>query len=62
VVVAWQRLLEMLEASQVENADVAIWSWVQLAAVLGMSKQAVHRMHPRRLKAKVSGKTRRGDG
>jgi hypothetical protein len=55
-------MLEMLEASQVENADVAIWSWVQLAAVLGMSKQAVHRMHPRRLKAKVSGKTRRGDG
>ncbi len=57
-VVALRRLLEMLEASQVENAYIAGWSWAQIAEVLGVSKQAVHKKHAKRLKAKFSGGVR----
>jgi hypothetical protein len=42
-VVALRRLLEALEAAQVENAFIAGWSWAQIAEVLGVSKQAVHK-------------------
>lgn len=55
-VVALRRLLEMLEASQVESAFEAGWSWAEIAEVLGVSRQAVHKKHSRRLKAKFSGK------
>ena len=55
-VVALRRLLEMLEASQVEHAYVEGWSWAQIAGVLGVSKQAVHKKHAKRLKAKFSSK------
>lgn len=58
-VVALRRLLEMLEASQVENAYVAGWSWERIAGVLGVSKQAVHKKHAKRLKAKFSGGVRK---
>lgn len=61
-VVALRRLLEMLEASQVENAYVAGWSWAQIAEVLGVSKQAVHKKHAKRLKAKFGGSRRNGEG
>ncbi len=54
-VVALRRLLEMLEASQVENAYVAGWSWERIAGVLGVSKQAVHKKHAKRLKARFAG-------
>jgi DNA-directed RNA polymerase specialized sigma24 family protein len=54
-VVALRPLLEMLEASQVDNAYVAGWTWAQIAEVLGVSKQAVHKKHAKRLKAKFSG-------
>jgi hypothetical protein len=54
-VVALRRLLEMLEASQVENAYAAGWSWERIAGVLGVSKQAVHKKHAKRLKARLSG-------
>ncbi len=54
-VVALRRLTEMMEASQVENAFVAGWSWAEIAGVLGVSKQAVHKKHARRLKAKYPG-------
>jgi DNA-directed RNA polymerase specialized sigma24 family protein len=57
-VVALRRLLEMLEASQVENAYLAGWSWAQIAEVLGVSRQAVHKKHAGRLKAKFSGGSR----
>ena len=55
-VVALRRLLETLEAAQVENAVVAGWSWTRIAEVLGVSKQAVHKNHARRLKDKYPGK------
>lgn len=55
-VVALRRLLEALEAAQVENAVLAGWSWAQIAALLGVSKQAVHKKHAKRLREKYSGK------
>ena len=58
-VVALRRLLEALEAAQVENAVLAGWSWAQIAALLGVSKQAVHKKHAKRLREKYSGKEAR---
>ncbi len=52
---ALRRLLEMVEAAQVENAIVAGWSWARIAEVLGVSKQAVHKKHAKRLGDKLSG-------
>ena len=54
-VVALRRMLEALEAAQVENAFVAGWSWAKIAEVLGVSKQAVHKKHARRIKDKYPG-------
>ena len=54
-VVALRRLLEALEAAQVENAVVAGWTWAQIAEVLGVSKQAVHKKHARRIRDKYPG-------
>jgi FixJ family two-component response regulator len=61
-VVALRRTLEALEAAQVENAIVAGWSWAQIAEVLGVSKQAVHKKHAKRIKAKYPGETPRRKG
>ena len=55
-VVALRRLLEALEAAQIENAILAGWSWAQIAEVLGVSKQAVHKKHAKRLREKYPGK------
>jgi ribosome-binding protein aMBF1 (putative translation factor) len=41
-VAALRGLVEVLEALQVENARERGWSWQQIAAKLGVSKQAVH--------------------
>ncbi|HUS60967.1 MAG TPA: hypothetical protein VMY34_02145 [Acidimicrobiales bacterium] len=38
-------LLEQLEELQVGNARDHGWSWAQIAGVLGVSKQAVHKKH-----------------
>jgi hypothetical protein len=63
-VVALRRTLEALEAGQVENAFVAGWSWARIAEVLGVSKQAVHKKHAKRIKEKYSGEPpkRKGRG
>jgi DNA-directed RNA polymerase specialized sigma24 family protein len=47
-VAALRRLLEQLEALQVDNARAHGWSWQEIAAVLGVSRQAVHKKHARR--------------
>jgi DNA-directed RNA polymerase specialized sigma24 family protein len=44
-VAALRRLLDTLEALQVDNARAEGWSWQQIAAMLGVSKQAVHKKH-----------------
>ena len=54
-VVALRRTLEALEAAQVENAIVAGWSWAKIAEVLGVSKQAVHKKHAKRIRTKYPG-------
>ena len=47
-VAALRRLVEQLEALQVDNARAHGWSWQDIAAVLGVSRQAVHKKHARR--------------
>jgi len=56
-VVALRRTLEALEAAQVENAFVAGWSWARIAEVLGVSKQAVHKKHARRIRERYPGRS-----
>ena len=63
-VVALRRTLEALETAQVENAFVAGLAWAQIAEVLSVSKQAVHKKHAKRIRARYSGEPprRRGRG
>jgi DNA-directed RNA polymerase specialized sigma24 family protein len=63
-VVALRRTLEALEAAQVENAIVAGWTWAEIAEVLGVSKQAVHKKHAKRIRARYPGEPpgRKGKG
>jgi hypothetical protein len=44
-VAALRGLLEVLEVLQVDNARANGWSWQDIAARLGVSKQAVHQKH-----------------
>ena len=41
-------LVEELQELQVANARAAGWSWQQIAAALGVSRQAVHKRYARR--------------
>ncbi|MGI8698086.1 MAG: helix-turn-helix domain-containing protein [Mycobacteriales bacterium] len=54
-VAALATLLESLEELQVLSARDAGWSWQEIATVLGVSKQAVHKKYggSRRLLGKV---------
>ena len=63
-VVALRRTLEALEAAQVENAIVAGFTWAQIAEVLGVSRQAVHKKHAKRIRARYPGEPpgRKGRG
>ena len=61
-VVALRRMLEALEVAQVENAYLAGWSWAQIAEVLGVSKQAVHKKHAKRLRGRYPGEPPRRKG
>ncbi|MFF4406067.1 hypothetical protein ACWD4B_24085 [Streptomyces sp. NPDC002536] len=47
-VAALRRLVERLEALQVDNARTQGWSWEEIGAALGVSRQAVHKKHARR--------------
>jgi DNA-directed RNA polymerase specialized sigma24 family protein len=44
-VASLRMLLEELEEVQVTNARHKGWSWQEIAAVLGVSRQAVHKKH-----------------
>lgn len=46
---ALRTLLETLEGQQIANARRQGWSWQEIAAALGVSKQAVHQKHAGRL-------------
>jgi 16S rRNA G527 N7-methylase RsmG len=45
---ALRKVLERLEALQVDNARVLGWSWQAIADELQVSKQAVHKKHRER--------------
>ncbi|MGX7824076.1 helix-turn-helix domain-containing protein [Actinokineospora sp. 24-640] len=46
-VAALRKLLERLEAVQVRSARAHGWSWQEIAAELGVTKQAVHKKYGR---------------
>jgi len=48
-VVALRRLAEQLEAAEVERALRSGWSWPEVAEALGVTRQAVHKKHVKRL-------------
>jgi hypothetical protein len=47
---ALRDLVERLEVLQVDNARRRGWSWQHIADGLGVSRQAVHKKHGRRLR------------
>ncbi len=51
-VAALRQLLEQLEALQVDSARARGWSWQEIAEVLGVSRQAVHKKHAVRLRGR----------
>jgi hypothetical protein len=44
-VLALRRLLESLEAVQVDNARLQGWSWQEIADALEVTRQGVHKKH-----------------
>ena len=49
-VVALRRLADRLEVEQVERALAEGWSWSLIAEALGVTRQAVHKKHAKRLR------------
>lgn len=60
-VVAMRRLADRLEDASVEQAMRAGWSWPQVAEALGLTRQAVHKKHAKRLIAAGVQLRRRND-
>ncbi len=50
-VVALRRLADRLEDAEVERALREGWSWSEVAEALGVTRQAVHKKHAKRLDA-----------
>jgi hypothetical protein len=48
-VLALRRLADQLEDTGVEQALRAGWSWPEVAEALGVTRQAVHKKHAKRL-------------
>jgi len=49
-VAALRRLADRVEDDAVERALADGWTWLRIAEALGVTKQAVHKKHARRLK------------
>jgi len=49
--VALRRLADRLEDAEVERALRDGWTWSQVAEALGVTRQAVHKKHAKRLAA-----------
>jgi hypothetical protein len=49
--VARRRLANRLEGAEVERALALGWTWTQIAEALGVTRQAVHKKHTRRLRS-----------
>lgn len=50
-VVALRRLADQLEDAEVARALQDGWTWALVAEALGVTRQAVHKKHAKRLKA-----------
>ena len=50
-VVAMRRLADRLENAEVERALRDGWTWSLVAEALGVTRQAVHKKHAKRLRA-----------
>ena len=61
-VVALRKLADRLEDAAVEQAMRAGWSWPRVAEALGLTRQAVHKKHAKRLIAAGVKLRRRTDG
>ena len=48
---ALRRLADRVEDSAVERAVLSGWTWSEVAEALGVTRQAVHKKHARRLQA-----------
>ncbi|MEA2266585.1 MAG: hypothetical protein QOE27_2168 [Solirubrobacteraceae bacterium] len=48
---ALRRLADRVEDATVARAVAGGWSWTQIAEALGVTRQAVHKKHARRLSA-----------
>jgi predicted ArsR family transcriptional regulator len=48
-VAALRRLADLMEDAAVEQAMRAGWGWPQVAEALGVTRQAVHKKHAKRL-------------
>jgi hypothetical protein len=60
-VVALRELLEQFEDATVEGALRDGWTWPQIAEALGLTRQAVHKKHIKRLEhAGIDLRRRRG--
>lgn len=51
-VVALRRLADRLEDAEVERALNDGWSWSRIAEALGVTRQAVHKKHAKRLRSR----------
>jgi hypothetical protein len=49
---ALRDLAERLEALQVDNARQQGWSWQEIAVQLGVTRQAAHKKHVRRIRGR----------
>ena len=57
-VVALRRLADRLEDAEVERAARDGWPWSRIAEALGVTRQAVHKKHAKRLKKNGVGAAR----
>jgi DNA-binding NarL/FixJ family response regulator len=48
---ALRRLADRMEDAEVERALRDGWTWAEIAEALGVTRQAVHKKHAKRLKA-----------
>jgi len=53
-VVSLRRLADRLELASVQAAIAQGWSWAQVAEALGVTRQAAHKRHARRVRAEAN--------
>ncbi len=58
-VASLRRVADMLELRQVEEALRAGHGWPEIAAALGVTRQAVHKKYARRVAAELQGRKNR---